>query len=117
MSIDWLARQLAAASVSGPTPRDIAAGRRGVIWVGSATDAVLLSMQPGHWYTHAQLIARSQRTTKAVCWALMYLRSLKLIRASDSDARNPRYRRYQITEAGAAVAAVPLQPDDKFRRP
>lgn len=70
----------------------------GVIWQGSASDAVLsyLEAHPGRWSTSAELIVSTGRTHAAVSWALVYLRSLGAIEAATDAARNPRYLKYRM---------------------
>ncbi|GAB3359000.1 MULTISPECIES: hypothetical protein [Giesbergeria] len=67
----------------------------GTIKVGSASWAVLAVLRKtGAWMTHAQLLLATQRSTKSVCWALLYLQALSLIE-SGADNRNSRYKRYR----------------------
>ena len=78
----------------------------GVIVKGSATDVVLtlLRERPLAWLTHAQLLMHTQRSTKAVCWACLYLTSRGLVESAPDASRNPRYRRYRLA---APVAPAP----------
>ncbi|CAN7342114.1 hypothetical protein LJR074_001947 [Acidovorax sp. LjRoot74] len=75
----------------------------GVIREGSATDAVLqaLNQRSGSWLTHAQLLVLTQRSTKAVCWALLYLRAQGMVESAPDDSRNARYQRYRLAKDGA----------------
>ena len=64
---------------------------------GSATEAVLalLEAQPRRWWTHGQVMALTARSTKAVGFALLYLRQLELVDV-EPDGRNARYFRYRF---------------------
>lgn len=67
----------------------------GTIKVGSASCSVLAVLRKtGAWMTHAQLLLATKRSTKSVCWALLYLQALGLIE-SGTDTRNSRYKRYR----------------------
>lgn len=102
MTTEWIAAQLIK-----PT-RPQAVRRRppvnphapGQFWPGSTAEAVLNFMcRPAHlgrFFTHAELILATQRSSKAVCWAVSFLVSTGRIEASHSDPRNPRYRRYRV---------------------
>lgn len=70
----------------------------GVIREGSATDAVLctLRQRPGAWLTHAQILVLTQRGTKAICWALLYLKANGLVESAPDESRNARYQRYRL---------------------
>ena len=72
----------------------------GVIRAGSATDVVLAAMQSHHgfWLTHAQILRLTQRSTKAVCWALIFLKARGLIESAPDDSRNARYQRYRAVK-------------------
>lgn len=78
-------------------PRRFNPKPRGVVQHGSATDAVLrfLTERSGVFFTHAQIVAHTSRTVKAVDWALIFLRDQGLIEAVPDAQRNPRYRRYR----------------------
>lgn len=69
----------------------------GVIRDGSASEAVLalLETQPRRWWTHGQIMALTGRSTKAIGFALLYLRQLELVDV-EHDARNARYFRYRF---------------------
>lgn len=69
----------------------------GVMWPGSATEAVhrYLSERAGRgWVQRRQIVAATGRSGKAVDWALIFLRANKLVEASE-DPRNTRYLRYR----------------------
>lgn len=72
----------------------------GVIRDGSATAAVLTAMRarPGLWLTHGQLLNLTNKSTKAVCWACLYLQAQGLIESTTDDSRNARYRRYRVAK-------------------
>lgn len=72
----------------------------GVIREGSATDAVLSALQqrPGAWLTHAQILVLTQRGTKAICWALLYLKAQGLVESTADESRNARYQRYRLAK-------------------
>ena len=74
----------------------------GVIREGSATDAVLAVMRQrsGAWLTHAQLLVLTQRSTKSICWALLYLKAQGMVEAAPDDSRNARYQRYRLAKVG-----------------
>lgn len=106
MSAAWMADQLQrradgrhalALEVPRYNPRPA-----GVIRDGSASDAVLSALRTrgGQWLTHAQVMAVSERGTKAVCWALLYLQAQGLIESTSDDSRNARYRRYRACKGG-----------------
>lgn len=68
----------------------------GVIRDGSATDVVLAWLrQRRGWHTHGEIAVGTGRGTKAVCWALMYLRAHSLIESVPDGQRNARYLRYR----------------------
>ena len=100
-SAAWMAQQLqSAADVRHAMPLEKPRYNprpAGVILHGSASHAVLtvLRERPGAWLTHAQLIVLTRRGTKAVCWALLYLRAQGLVESAPDDLRNSRYRRYR----------------------
>ena len=102
-STSWMANQLQRAAesrrglsleVTRYNPRPA-----GVIREGSASDAVLVALRarPGQWMTHAGILGVTCRSTKAVCWALLYLQALGLVESTSDDSRNARYRRYRAT--------------------
>lgn len=95
----WTAFQLLAQTVRlTPEPRRRHNPRPpGVIRDGSATESVLalLETQPRRWWTHGQVMALTGRSTKAVGFALLYLRQLELVDV-EPDGRNARYFRYRF---------------------
>jgi hypothetical protein len=110
MSTAWMANQIARMAAARPTAPDIPHYNprpAGVIRPGSATDVVLalLCKRGPSYLTHSQIIAQTGRTTKAVSWALIYLKSQKHIEATSDDARNQRYQRYRATTKGIEHAA------------
>lgn len=72
---------------------------KGQIQDGSATEAVLSFFQanPKRSFTRAEVIAGTLRTPKAVNWALYYLASRSLVKATPDKSRNERYLRYKLT--------------------
>lgn len=74
----------------------------GVMRPGSTTEAVLRYLQgrPGRaWITRQQIVVATSRSGKAVDWALIFLRSLDLVEASqDPEPHRSRYLRYRATE-------------------
>lgn len=98
--IDWVARQLSTRPVDRlvtDAPKG-SSSRAGVICEGSATDAVLAWLesrkQPKAFWTCAQIVAGTGRSQKAVCWALIFLRTTLRVDTT-GDPRNPRYLRYR----------------------
>ena len=63
-----------------------------------------LSANPTRWFNHTQLMRLTGKSTKAVCWGLLYLQRQGLIESGADGLRNPRYRVYRL----AAQAAPPL---------
>lgn len=67
----------------------------GVIRPGSTTDAVIRHLRAhGGFQSHCQIVWATKRSGKAVDWALLFLRSQKLVRAVEDTSRNSRYLRY-----------------------
>lgn len=91
-----LSTQVAPSAVPRFNPRPI-----GIMRPGSATEAVCTYLQqrqgPG-WVTRQQLIRATGRSQKSVDWALIFLRTVRQIEASQ-DPRNARYLRYRATQA------------------
>lgn len=109
MSTSWMARQLSELGTAStpPSPEVPRFNPRpvGMIRPGSATEAVLDALRRTNLYmTHAQIIIATGKTTKAVAWALIFLKSQGLIESTADDGRNPRYQRYRI-KAGATNVA------------
>jgi len=79
-----------------PKPLPVNPRPAGVIRQGSASEAVLLALQAarGQYLTHAQIMARTGRTQKALSWALIFLHSQGHIQRAPDDSRNGRYFRY-----------------------
>lgn len=105
----WLAEQMIAASArhrERTDPQRFNPRPAGVIREGATTQAVLrfLESAPRAWHTHHQIMVGTGRTTKAVCHALLYLRALGRIEATNDDGRNARYLRY------AAVSRITKEP-------
>lgn len=107
MSLEWVAAQLALAVPEKPGLR-FNPHPPGVIREGSATEAVLqfLAARGGAFFNKEQIVERINRSGKAVDWALIFLRDQELIEAVPDSVRNPRFRRYRITPAGVALAAM-----------
>lgn len=101
MTTEWMALQLIQVA---PTPKPPRRGPpfnprpAGQLQPGSAAEAVLYFMtrHRGRFFTHSELMLHTQRTSKAICWAVAFLSSTGRIEASNSDPRNPRYRRYRV---------------------
>jgi hypothetical protein len=72
----------------------------GLIRNGSATHILLelFRANPGLFFTHSQLRARTGCTVKATDWALIFLRSQQLIECATDDFRNARYLRYRLSK-------------------
>lgn len=72
----------------------------GVIQEGGASKAVLdfLQVNPERWFTFAQIMAGTGRTSKSLDWACIFLRSLGYVECSRNteECRNSRYMRYRI---------------------
>lgn len=112
MTTAWMAGQLSSMAEARRTAPDhprFNPRPAGMVRPGGASDAVLALMVeklPARPYlTHAQLVRLTNRTTKSVSWAVIYLRSLDLIEATADDGRNCRYQRYRITEEGIRYAS------------
>ena len=75
----------------------------GVIWPGSATQAVLnfLGARRGEYFSRAAIIKATGRSDKAVDSALLFLRRRQLAIAVIDAARHPRYQRYTAAERKA----------------
>lgn len=75
----------------------------GVILTGSASDCVLAALRehPGMWLTHAQILGLTKRSTKSVCWALIFLKANGLVESTADDSRNARYQRYRAAKGAA----------------
>lgn len=111
MTTEWIASQLsrmaaAAKPLALNNPR-YNPRPAGVIRPGSATDAVLALLCRRHptYLNHAQIMRQTERTTKAVCFALVYLKAQGHIEATPDDSRNGRYQRYRATQKGLDHAA------------
>lgn len=105
-STAWMAQQLGRAA-DGRKAMPLAVPRYnpcppGVIRSGSASDKVLavLRARPGLWLTHAQILVLTSRSTKSVCWALMFLQAQQLVESTSDDSRHSRYRRYRVVQGG-----------------
>lgn len=79
--------------------------RKGMVQDGSATEAVLAWLRVDRrrrvWWSKARIVAGTQRTSKSVDWALIYLRELELVETT-SDPRSPRYHLYRAVTQGTA---------------
>ena len=75
----------------------------GVIWPGSATQAVLnfLGARRGEYFSRAAIIKATGRSDKAVDSALLFLCRRQLAIAVIDAARHPRYQRYTAAERKA----------------
>lgn len=96
-AMQWMAGQLQSEAFRAkPRPTRFNPKPAGVNLPGGAAEAVLLvlQMRPRAWFTHAQIVFLSGRTTKAVGFALRYLQLTGRIRATEDAMRNPRYLRY-----------------------
>lgn len=107
-SAAWMAQQLERVA-DGRMAMPLAVPRynprpAGVILAGSASDTVLavLRGRPGLWLTHAQILGLTSRSTKSVCWALMFLQAQQLVESTPDDSRNSRYKRYRAAEGKRA---------------
>jgi len=78
----------------------------GQIVPGSTTDLILQALKeaPG-FLTHAQIVWRTQRNTRAVAWSLAALMRLDLIQSIPDLASNSRYRRYRFKREQQHAAA------------
>lgn len=95
----WLAMQLQSIAKSNQKP--VQKPRHnphppGVIWEGSATQAVFFFLKRHHdiYYTHFQIRRETGCSGKAVDWALRYLKKSGAIECVPDHARNSRYLRY-----------------------
>lgn len=109
--MEWIARQLEA--VGNTAVADPAANMHrfnpkppGSIQPGSATEALIgfMSRHPNTFFTHAELLRATGRTTKAMAWALIFLRELGAIEVAPDESRNPRFLRYRIAKPASAKA-------------
>ncbi len=109
--MEWLANQILAASgtrrlidrqVFNPRPA-------GVIREGSATEAVLafLRKSPRRYHRHHEIITGTNRSSKAVCFALIYLRELGYIETTPDAERNSRYLRYCLKPGAPSTPPPP----------
>lgn len=69
----------------------------GLIQPGSGTDAVLqfMAAQPDKWMTRSQIIFGTDRSAKAIDWAISFLVHQGYVRAVQDSIRNPRYRKFR----------------------
>ena len=120
MSTQWIAQQILAirraaepTRVAASRPRGVpgsivnaGSSPAGVMREGSATHAVWTYLHarrermPG-WVTRQQIVVAVGRHHKAVDWALVFLRAVRLVEASQ-DARCSRYLRYRAIKGGGA---------------
>lgn len=96
----WMAMQLAQMAARNKEPEAQRFNPRppGVIQPGSATEDVLVFLRswPAKFHTRAAIIIGTGRTQKSVDWALLFLRSQKIIECAHGDGRNSLYLRYRI---------------------
>lgn len=97
MFTDLLLRQL-----TGDKP-DLPAQRynprpAGVLRCQSASHAVyeVLRASPARWFSHGQLLQRTGKGTKALCWGLAYLQGKGLVESAQDGIRSERYRVYRL---------------------
>lgn len=85
--------------------------QRGVMKCQSASHSVydVLKAQEGRWLSHDQICILSDRGTKAVCWALLFLARQGLIESASDDHRNPRYKIYRLLAGAPAPKIEGLQ--------
>lgn len=97
MSTGWITRQILAIQRQAE-PAQFNPRPAGIMLPGSATKAVHVWLLEQHatrsWWTRHQIIAGTQRSEKAVDWALIYLRRVGLVECTN-DWRNSRYLRYR----------------------
>lgn len=102
MSTEWTARQLISFPISRlgselPARRGFNPRPRGVLCVGSTTDAVYQWLQAHaerRWRCH-QIVTAVARSPKTVSWSLVYLQAIGLIEAVP-DGGNVRYLKYRV---------------------
>lgn len=116
MSLDWVARQITAASPA-PSSRRYNPRPPMLIHEGSATEAVLLFLltNPARFYTHDEIRRGVGRTKNAIDFALIFLRDNSLVEAVPRDPRNPRYLRYRASASAKTMFTLPLPP--RMRQP
>lgn len=71
---------------------------KGEVCPGSATDAVAKFLDTKHpmaWWTRQQIVVATNKSQKAVDWALIFLRTTGRVEICH-DSRNPRYLRYRL---------------------
>lgn len=99
MSLNWVAQQITSRpglNLESPryNPRP-----PGVLQEGGAAKAVLALLQanPGRWFTFAQIMTGTGRTSKSLDWACIFLRSLGYVECSRNTeaGRSSRYMRYR----------------------
>ena len=103
MSTEWTAHQLISFPIARlgaelPTRRGFNPRPRGVLCVGSTTDAVYQFLLRAHaerrWRCH-QIVTAVARSPKTVSWSLVYLQAIGLIEATP-DGGNVRYLKYRV---------------------
>lgn len=108
MTTAWVAAQLLLSSARATSPQVPRMNPRpaGVIRPGSATHRALavLAARPKRSWTHAQLLTETASTTKALCWALAFLRETGLVETTRDYGRNVRYLSYRVTPKGVEHA-------------
>ena len=96
--IGWMAVHLQCMAITeraGFNPRPA-----GVICGDSATAAALAHLQssPMRWWRYQEIALATQRSQKALDWALRYLRAQGLVEVRADQQRNQRYLRYRIVK-------------------
>lgn len=76
----------------------------GVMRCQSASHSVYtaLEAQKGRWVSHDQIMSLTGRTTKQVCWGLLYLTRQGLVESAPDEYRNPRYLIYRLIPGAPA---------------
>lgn len=102
MTLEWMARQITS-SQAGRNSLGLELPRynprpAGVLQEGGAAKAVMafLAVHPERFFTFAQIVVATQRTTKSLDWACIFLRSLGYVECARDEGRNSRYLRYRV---------------------
>lgn len=99
MSTKWVTQQILAIRRTAE-PMRFNPRPAGVMRPGSTTEAVhrYLDERPGRgWVTRQSIVVATGRSPKAVDWALIFLRTINRIEASqDPEPHRSRYLRYRV---------------------
>lgn len=113
MTTRWISEQLqrmGAARATAPQIPRYNPRTAGLIRPGCASEIVLavLVYRSPVFLTFAQIQCHLGFSRSAITFALAYLERMGHIESTSDDGRNPRYRRYRVTEKGKEYAATRL---------